>query len=357
MPNEKTSGRPLRTGDLVEVRSAADILATLDAQGELDALPFMPEMVAYVGRRFLVDGRAEKLCDTVRNQGSRRMRDAVLLGDLRCDGAGHAGCQAECRLFWKEAWLRRVEPGDPVPAAPPASAEATRALAARAGAHTTQTVEGEKGPALRYRCQATELPRATVRLRTLDPRPYVREFTCGNVSLGRFLRVTARAAFEESISRLGLDPEKTVKGTTASSPRTEQLGLRPGEWVQVRSAAEIASTLNDKGKNRGLWFDREMLAFCGRTFRVRRRINRIVDDRTGELIEMKLDCVTLEGAVCSGDRSLARWFCPRQIYPYWREGWLRRVKTSADARAEESLDPGDAPPAARAAGSPGSRSG
>jgi hypothetical protein len=331
MPNENTGGRPLRAGDLVEVRGAAEILATLDAEGELEALPFMPEMIAYLGRRFAVDGRAEKVCDTVHYSGSRRMKDAVLLADLRCDGAGHAGCQAECRLFWKEAWLRRVEPGAPGPARPPADDEAARELAARAAAHTTRTAEGEGGPALRYRCQATELPRATVRLRRLDPRPYLRELTCGNVSLGKFVRVTARAALAEPLDRLGLVAEIPVKGTTPSSPRTEQLGLRPGEWVQVRSAAEIERTLNDKGKNRGLWFDREMLAFCGGTFRVRRRIDRIVDDRTGELIEMKSDCVTLEGVVCSGERSLARWFCPRGIYPYWREGWLRRVEAPADA--------------------------
>jgi hypothetical protein len=354
MPNQDTSGRPLRAGDWVEVRGAAEILATLDAEGELEALPFMPEMIAYLGRRFAVDRRAEKICDTVRYYNSRRLHDAVLLADLRCDGAGHAGCQAECRLFWKEAWLRRVEPGAAGPGAPPAQDEAMRELAARAAAHTTRTVQGESGPALRYRCQATELPRATTRLRTLDPRPYLRELTCGNVSLGTFVRVTARAAIQEPLARLGLVPEIHVKGATASSPKTEPLGLRPGEWVQVRSREEIASTLNDKGRNRGLWFDREMLPFCGRIFRVRRRIDRIVDDRTGVLVEMKNDCVTLEGAVCSGERSLARWFCPRQIYPYWREGWLRRVEAPADAPPAGSAG---APSEPRAAGSGGPRPG
>ena len=42
---------------------------------------------------------------------SRRLRDAVLLEDLRCDGSGHGGCQAGCRIYWKESWLRRVQPG------------------------------------------------------------------------------------------------------------------------------------------------------------------------------------------------------------------------------------------------------
>jgi len=88
-----------------------------------------------------------------------------------------------------------------------------------------------------------------------------------------------------------------------------------------------------------------MLPYCGGTYRVRRRVTRFVDDRTGKMLEMKNDCVTLEGVVCSGERSLCRWFCPRQIYPYWRESWLRRVgapagSTGADGTASRSDDDG-----------------
>ena len=111
-----------------------------------------------------------------------------------------------------------------------------------------------------------------------------------------------------------------------SSPKLPTLELKPGDWVRVKSPSEIRSTLNDKGKNRGLWFDREMLPFCGETFQVRRRIDRLVDETSGALIELTSDCVTLEGTVCSGERSTGRWMCPRAIYPYWREGWLERVE-------------------------------
>ena len=38
--------RGLQRGDQVEVRPAAEILATLDDRGTLDSMPFMPEMVA-----------------------------------------------------------------------------------------------------------------------------------------------------------------------------------------------------------------------------------------------------------------------------------------------------------------------
>src|SRR5262245_37397665 len=98
----------LRRGDSVEVRSAEEILATLDERGALDGMPFMPEMLAFCGKRFTVRSRADSTCDTVSASGMRKMERTVHLNMLRCDGAAHGGCQAGCLLFWKEAWLRRV---------------------------------------------------------------------------------------------------------------------------------------------------------------------------------------------------------------------------------------------------------
>ena len=51
-----------RPGDLVEVKSADEILATLDADGTLDHLPFMPEMVEFCGKRFRVSRRVGRMC-------------------------------------------------------------------------------------------------------------------------------------------------------------------------------------------------------------------------------------------------------------------------------------------------------
>ena len=103
----------LRRGDLVEVRSPGEILATLDATGALEGLPFMPEMAAMCGRRFTVDRRAERVCDTLHYSWTRRLSDAVFLEQERCDGKEHGGCQAECRILWKEAWLRPADAGAP----------------------------------------------------------------------------------------------------------------------------------------------------------------------------------------------------------------------------------------------------
>src|ERR1700757_665267 len=109
-PNKDVATRRVRVGEMVEVRSKAEIIATLDERGRLDSLPFMPEMFQYCGQRFPVYKRAHKTCDTVSgNYRSLTLEDGVHL-DLRCDGSAHGGCQAACLLFWKEAWLRPVAP-------------------------------------------------------------------------------------------------------------------------------------------------------------------------------------------------------------------------------------------------------
>ena len=41
-----------RAGDWVEVLSKEEILGTLDKNGRLDELPFMPQMFKYCGQRF-----------------------------------------------------------------------------------------------------------------------------------------------------------------------------------------------------------------------------------------------------------------------------------------------------------------
>jgi hypothetical protein len=314
----------LRRGDLVEVRSPAEILATLDETGALQLLPFMPEMAAYCGRRFRVDRRIDRLCDTVHYSGTRHLEASVYLEDLRCGGAAHGGCQAECRYSWKEAWLRRVTAQDPT--SPPALAADLQALVARAGLGVQRQVPVEGGSEPRWRCQATDLALASTHVKLWDAFSYLRELTHGNVPLGHFLRVSGRAAVREPMRKLGLTPEVHVPGTLDKPLTGQPLDLQPGELVQIKSREEIAETLTKHGRNKGLWFDDEMAVYCGRTFRVRQRIHRFVNDQDGKMIELKNDCVTLDGCVCSGDHSLRRWFCGRALYSYWREIWLRRVE-------------------------------
>ena len=324
------SREPLRRGDIVEVRPAAEILATLDEDGALDEMPFMPEMLRYVGRRFKVSRRVEKICDTIAATGSRRMLDTVYLENLRCDGSGHGGCQAGCRLYWKEAWLRRLDESDHAVDEEGKGILALEQLALK-GARVLHKHEQDQEEV--WRCQATEALRATEALKTSDVRQYWRELRVRNIGFLRFLRVASRGFVMEVASRLGVIRALPLHGEGSEPAPSEPLNLQPGDLVEVRSAEEIAPTLDENGFNRRLSFDREMLPYCGRTFRVKDRVERIIDERTGRMLRIPGDCLILDEVVCSGHCSVGRWFCPREVYPYWREAWLRPVETGASDAA------------------------
>jgi hypothetical protein len=327
-------GHRFRKGDAVELQTPAEILATLDEDGCLDGVPFMPEMLRYLGRRFTVNSQVERACDTINQTGAaRRMPDAVLLDDLRCDGSAHGGCQAGCRLYWKEAWLR------------PASAESSAAATSGAGAESEleqlarRNTESAGGEGETYRCQATEFLRATEETSYWDHRSFLRELTCGNVGLWRFLTVCARLGFDEIGLRLGLRSDRPVRPCSNGAAASPGLDLKPGELVQVRSKDEIAQTLREDGKNRGLWFDREMLPYCGTTHAIKTKVERFVDEGSGRMVELESDCFILDGVVCSGCLSRGRWFCQRQIYSWWRECWLLRTEEPCPADAPRRVGP------------------
>ena len=312
----------LRRGDLVEVRSAGDILATLDDQGTLGAMPFMPEMIPHLGRRFTVSARADKICDTIGSTlRSRQMTDTVLLDDLRCDGGAHGGCQADCRIYWNEAWLKKVD----TLAAPAVAQDAADVAALRARIEPNVRASGEgEGDDVRWKCQVTQANEASMPLSITDPRPYFNELRSGNVGPLTFARVMARVAYMQPLHHFKILP--WPKGPHEKSPpRPEPLNLQPGEWVRVKSQEEIEATLTTQGNNRGLHFDIEMVPFCGQVAQVRGRVTHIIEEHTGRMLRFRNDCIKLEGVVCSGERSTGRFFCPRKIYPYWREAWLERV--------------------------------
>jgi hypothetical protein len=83
---------------------------------------------------------------------------------------------------------------------------------------------------------------------------------------------------------------------------------------------------------------------CGKRFRVKNRVERLIDERSGKMIELKNDCIVLDGFICKGDRSPGALFCPREAYPLFREAWLRRV----DDRGAVAQDAADAETARRA---------
>lgn len=316
----------LRPGEVVRVRSAFEIFATLDDRGMLDGLPFMPEMLKYCGRTLPVTQRADKTCagDGV----VRRMHNTVHLQKARCDGSAHGGCQASCLMFWKEAWLERVENG---------SAPASPALGEEEQAYVDRTLhpatrEPTEAGATRYRCQATDIPGASEPLRFRQASQYVRDLQ--NWSVRKIVRGLVIEVFNlwQAFSKRHLPKALLIaggnrypfvvgrlkKGQTPSA----KLDLRPGDLVRIKRKEEIEATLDETSHNRGLSFDGEMSNYCGRTARVRARVNRLIEESTGEMIEIGSDCIILEGVVCAADYHR---FCTRAIYPYWREVWLEKI--------------------------------
>jgi hypothetical protein len=319
MAMASSSGGPrrlgLRVGDLVEVRTPEEVFATLDSAGRLEGLAFMPEMLAYCGRRFRVGKVAHKTCDTIHKTGCRRMPDTVHLEDLRCDGAAHGGCGAMCLIFWKESWLKRARESDRAAVPAPAPAAIVEAL--------TRAVRQPARPEA-FTCQATQLFEATAPLKWWDPRQYIADLWSGNVGLVQFIKVVGLAAFNVQQRIRGGRVFPVVNGTLKKTP-AGSLGLQPGTLVQVKSKEEIVATLDEGNKNRGMLFDPELLPFCGGTYRVAARVEKIINERTGEMMKLPNDCLILDGVVCNAIYSRNRLFCPRAITPYWREVWLRRV--------------------------------
>jgi hypothetical protein len=335
-----------KTGDWVEVRSRDEILATLDDKGRFEGLPFMPQMFQYCGRRFKVFQRAHKTCDTIAynwDSPGRKLPGGIHL-NLRCDGKAYGGCQAACLIFWKEAWLK------------PAEGDAKTAVAAGAGCteagvlSATRADDPGRGETPRYSCQATELLNFTSPLPWWDARQYVEDYTSGNATLGRIARgfvfvgyfygtlafslklgAPARWLYDRFQALWGGLPYPRRRGTLPTKQLAPKatLDLQAGDFVRVKSYEEILATLNTDNKNRGMSFDGEMVPYCGSVLRVRGRVERFIDEKTGYLKQMKTPAIILDGAICKGRYSNHRMFCPRGIHSWWREIWLERVPADA----------------------------
>ena len=97
----------LQPGELVQVKSLEDILKSLDGAGKLNGLVFTPEMRKHCNKQYRVYKRLELMFDEY-HRSQRRVKNTVLLAGVVCEGAG-LGCDRCCFLYWREAWLQRVE--------------------------------------------------------------------------------------------------------------------------------------------------------------------------------------------------------------------------------------------------------
>jgi hypothetical protein len=109
----------------------------------------------------------------------------------------------------------------------------------------------------------------------------------------------------------------------------------PGEVVQIKSHEEILGTVNEHWRNRGLSFDPEMAKYCGGKYRVLSRVERLINEKTGEMMRMANECIILDGVTCGAHFSEKRVFCPRALYSFWREIWLKRTDQKPDPQSKE----------------------
>jgi hypothetical protein len=319
----------------------------------------MPQMFRYCGQTLTVYKRAHKTCDTVNPIRGARVHDAVHL-DVRCDGAAYGGCQAACLIFWKTAWLSPVsESEDAAVRADDAggpSRTRTRPGCTETTVSAATQVLGPDGQ--RYVCQATQLPSFTTTLPWWDFRQYLEDYTSGNVTLRQLLHGLVYASYASAVQAgIGLGPPLRWLYDRFSSPLgntlyprssgtipvgqptpTSILNLQPGDLVRVKSHRAILATLDTEAKNRGLSFDREMVPYCGGTYRVKARVTTIVDERSGRLLTINSPALLLEDVTCQARYSDCRMFCPRSIYPWWRETWLERVQESPSGPSPRSLE-------------------
>ncbi len=345
----------MRAGDWVQVRSKEQILRTLDGQARQDGLPFMPQMFQYCGQRFQVYKRAHKTCDTISVKSARpgrRLVDGIHL-NLRCDGKAYGGCQAACLIFWKEQWLKPVDgPTDGADSRMPLTDVSNDIGRTVEGGCTEEdvrsascTMDSKLGDERVYACQATQLLEFTKPLPWWDLGQYLEDYTSGNTSVSRILRgfiyvcyITATLDSNRfgAPTRWLYDRFQAVRGGVPFPRRRGELpldqpapaatlNLQPGELVRVKSFPEIRKTIHRDNKNRGLAFDAELVPYCGGTYRVRAKIERFINERTGKLEVLRTPAVILEDVFCCARYTPCRMFCPRGIFSWWREIWLERV--------------------------------
>ncbi len=299
-------GHELIVGDLVEVRPWEEIRATLDGQGCLDGLPFMPEMLALCGRRMRVFKSMHRLFDYRKSRQMRHMDGAVLLVGAVCDGSRHGGCEAACHSIWKAAWLRRVSASD-------------AALAAAApAASPAHAWPGTEGP--HYRCQLTELQAASRPVGDWSPVNFVRPLVSGNVAPAAFAVGWLTHLFNLVQRWRGGVGFPTLEPPAPGFAPQDDLRLQPGDAVRVRPSAELRAAMNEQLAHRGLYFEEDMLKHCGQRQVVQAEVRRLIDIVSGEMRTMKTPAYLLRGVHFSGERQMFN----AQYEPlFWRAAWLQ----------------------------------
>ena len=322
----KPRSTKFRVGGYVRVNSAKQILQTLDANGRCDGLPFMPQMAAYCGQRLMVTRWVNNVC-VQEGDGMYfgNLSDAVLLNTERCDGEAQGGCQFACPLTWRTQWLSEADDENISQTCAAQNEQCTEedpiavsALIERAtqGIRSNQISGNSQPDSNRICCQSTELHQIAPPRSKSDLAQYSDE-----KNLNRVSATSIATSFCGGMLARIKGQQNGLAGTLKRTPR-QDLDLQSGDRVRVKDRDQIVATLDYGGKNRGLWFDPVMLRYCGRELKVTKRVTRIVNEKSGELMQLKSPSIVLEDLHC---QPADRRFCSRLLHLFWREIWLERI--------------------------------
>lgn len=305
----------LKVGDIVEIRSMQEILSSLDENGTIDELPFMPEMLKFCGKQYTIYQKVvQSVIDTAGlseyTEAHVRSFNGIsvfILRNIRCSGENHGGCQRGCTIFWKEAWLKKID------VAGKKTIDNNKIDDVKFTMKTTD-VNGK------YYCQSTQYYSATNNIsksqRFVNLALNIRY---GNYGFSKLFRLLFIWLFWKLYNKFFGD---FPKGKLKKTP-DEILNLQEDEIVEVKSLKEIIKTLNKNGRNKGLHFSPDMIKHCGKRYKVRNRAEKIIFEATGEIHNLS-NTVFLDG-VFADSAYYAFGGCPRDDFAYWREIWLKKV--------------------------------
>ncbi len=105
----------LRSGELVRVRSKAEILATLDGDRKNFGLSFDADMAQFCGSTQRVMGRVHRIVDERDGRMLEFKRACIALQNVTCTGLNcttRLFCPREMYTYWRENWLERLDGGE-----------------------------------------------------------------------------------------------------------------------------------------------------------------------------------------------------------------------------------------------------
>ena len=157
-----------------------------------------------------------------------------------------------------------------------------------------------------------------------EPSQYVQDVTSGNSTVPRVIRallVGLFNRFQRANARLlprfclvrGCKRYPFIEGkATSGSTPTGSLGLQPGEIVEIKSEKRSSRLWTRTTRRKGFGLTGRCSSTADDERGVLRRIEKIIDEKTGRMLKIKRDTVILEGVICAGDYHRS---CPRAIYP------------------------------------------